>query len=178
VGRTARLNKLGVSISLLMDGTNETRYPAYLKDNGINTTVMKRHDILNKFIFDLQTQYNTKQGSRLRKEEGKGDENYDILMYLRIFLKDVIKDKTELTSLCKVSYNSSLRAYSGHSFKCKDVFDIRKINITKFAKSLAYYKEISDSKKNLREEDMGEIEQDYGKKLKQKKVKVVEKKKL
>lgn len=59
--------------------------------------------------------FKTKEGARKRKDADKTeDENYEILLFLRLFIKDAIRADQDLASLCKVAYNSALRAYSGH----------------------------------------------------------------
>ena len=41
----------------------------------------------------------------------------------------------------RVAYQSSLRAYSGHSFRQRHIFDIKKFNLTHLARAFGLYRE-------------------------------------
>lgn len=52
VGRTARLNKYGVSVCMVMDN-DEKKYIEHLKKNKITVSEIKRFDFVNKFILEM-----------------------------------------------------------------------------------------------------------------------------
>ena len=52
----------------------------------------------------------------------------------------MLDENTGLKSLGQVARASSTRAYAGHSVDMRHIFDIKKLNLTEYARSFGLYK--------------------------------------
>ena len=52
-----------------------------------------------------------------------------------------------------VAKKSSTRAYAGHSSEMRHIFDIKKLNLTEYARSFGLYKQLYMAMKNEKRED-------------------------
>ena len=62
---------------------------------------------------------------------------------IRSLVRDAITTNESIVKMAWVAKNSSTRAYAGHSSEMRHVFDIKKVNLTEFARSFALYKDIA-----------------------------------
>jgi len=54
----------------------------------------------------------------------------------------MLDEKLGLRQLGTVARNSSTRAYAGHNHEMRHIFDIRKVNLTEFARAFGLYKQL------------------------------------
>ena len=58
-----------------------------------------------------------------------------------------------LVNLAQIGRASSTRAYAGHSSEMRHVFDIKKINLTEYARSFGLYKNMNEKKRTFKERE-------------------------
>lgn len=84
------------------------------------------------------------------------DEQQESLHAIRQHLTSMMLDNgTGLKELGQVAQRSSTRAYAGHSAEMRHIFEIKKLNLTEYARSFGLYKQlffaIKDDKRKERE---------------------------
>ena len=52
----------------------------------------------------------------------------------------MVDEATGLKNMAQIARSSSTRAYAGHSSEMRHVFDLKKLNLTEFARSFGLYK--------------------------------------
>ena len=57
----------------------------------------------------------------------------------------MLDDSKGFKELAKVAKNSSIRAYAGHSAEFRQIFDVKSLNLTEYARSFGIYKIVHDS---------------------------------
>lgn len=69
------------------------------------------------------------------------DEQQESLHAIRRKLTAMMLDETtDLKSMGQVARSSSTRAYAGHSVEMRHIFDMKKLNLTEYARSFGLYK--------------------------------------
>lgn len=71
------------------------------------------------------------------------DEQQESLHAIRQLLTSMMVDETTgLKAMGQVARSSSTRAYAGHQAEFRNIFDIRKLNLTEYARSFGLYKQL------------------------------------
>lgn len=63
------------------------------------------------------------------------------------------KESNGLLNLANIAKSSSTRAYAGHSADFRKAFDIKRINLTEYARAFGLYKNMNDQKRTFRERE-------------------------
>jgi superfamily II DNA/RNA helicase len=103
IGRTARLNESGSSLIFINEDT-EMPYIDCLKKYGSKITEMNRFKLLKDFTIFAQQRYNAEnRGTRVFSNDDREieDEKYEILLFLKMMVKDTVKGNVELDTLEK-----------------------------------------------------------------------------
>lgn len=101
IGRTARLNEHGSSLVFINEDT-EKPFVDCLTKFGSKLTEMNRFKMLQEFAKYAQEKYNRiGKGTRVftSAEVEVEDEKFEILLFLKLLLKDTLKENTELDKL-------------------------------------------------------------------------------
>ena len=101
IGRTARLNEHGSSLVFINEDT-EKPFVDCLTKFGSKLTEMNRFKMIQEFAKYAQEKYNRiGKGTRVftSAEVEVEDEKFEILLFLKLLLKDTIKENTELDKL-------------------------------------------------------------------------------
>ena len=73
------------------------------------------------------------------------DEQQESLHCLRQLLTKMMLDPSKgLQELARVAKSSSTRAYAGHNAEFRQIFDIRNLNLTEYARSFGIYKVVHE----------------------------------
>jgi hypothetical protein len=62
----------------------------------------------------------------------------------------MLDDSKGLKEIAQVAKNSSVRAYAGHNYQFRHIFDVKSLNLTEFARSFGIYKSVHESILNKR----------------------------
>lgn len=103
IGRTARLNENGSSL-VLINQDSEKPYIDCLTNFGANIQEMNRFKLLQEFTIFAQKRYNAeRKGTRVFTSDLKEieDEKYEILLFLKLLVKDTLKNNPNLDQLEK-----------------------------------------------------------------------------
>jgi len=57
----------------------------------------------------------------------------------------MLDDTKGLQEMARVARSSSTRAYAGHSAEFRHIFDIKKLNLTEYARSFGIYKVVQET---------------------------------
>jgi hypothetical protein len=101
-------------------------------------TILKRHEgVFNSTNKDLKF--------KLRKLMNieDPDEQHESLHTIRQTITQLMLEEANgLRQLANTARSSSTRAYAGHSSEMRHIFDIKKMNLTEFARSFGLYKQL------------------------------------
>jgi ATP-dependent RNA helicase DDX31/DBP7 len=148
VGRTARIAAEGSALSFVMP--DEAEYVKFLKKKyQITLNEKNRLHVLKSFETKFQEK-NSNLKYKFRKlvnieanEAGHVDEQQESLHAIRQKLTSIMLDeKTGLKEMGQTARSSSTRAYAGHSAEMRHIFDMKKLNLTEYARSFGLYKQL------------------------------------
>lgn len=145
VGRTARISSQGSVLSFLME--QELEYVKYMeKKHKITLHDRSRYRIYRDFETEFAANpLNKNMKFKFRKLvniEDK-DEQQESLHAVRRLLTGLMLDETAaLRSMAQVARASSTRAYAGHVTEMRHIFDLKKLNLTEYARSFGLYKQL------------------------------------
>ena len=54
----------------------------------------------------------------------------------------MLEESTNLKNLGQTARSSSTRAYAGHNAEMRHIFDMKKLNLTEYARSFGLYKQL------------------------------------
>jgi superfamily II DNA/RNA helicase len=124
LGRTARLNTVGSGLVFVVD-PDETKFTNCLTTYGATMLEMNRFKLLKEFTLQAQKLYNKEgRGTRVftNNDVEVEDEKFEILLFIKLMLRDVLKANPELEKLEKTSYNSASMARHGYQHKLRRLF--------------------------------------------------------
>lgn len=127
IGRTARLNENGSSL-ILINQDSEKPYIDCLNNFGANIQEMNRFKLLQEFTIFAQKRYNAeRKGTRVFTSDLKEieDEKYEILLFLKLLVKDALKNNPNLDQLEKQVINKLIKLeYSPTVLETKHDMDL------------------------------------------------------
>lgn len=144
VGRTARIAAEGSALSFVMP--DELEYAKYLKKK-YQIELHEKNRIAILKIFETKFQeVNSNLKYKFRKLvniEANVDEQQESLHAIRQKLTSIMLDETTgLKEMGQTARSSSTRAYAGHSAEMRHIFDMKKLNLTEYARSFGLYKQL------------------------------------
>lgn len=148
VGRTARIASSGQSIAFVMP--DETDYVKVMKEKYNFRMTSKNRFILAKvFEEQLEQKNHAEDGFVFRhlKNVDDKDERNESLHAIRQALGKQMLENTSLREMARFAKKSSTRAYAGHSAAFRSIFDLKKLNLTEFARSFGLYKNVAEQMK-------------------------------
>ena len=143
VGRTARIAAEGNALSFVMP--DELEYVKYLKKKYDITLTEKHRAQLSKEFEKMFSEKNTNLKYKFRKlvNIDGTDEQQESLHAIRQLLTSIMLDEsTSLKVMGQTARSSSTRAYAGHSSEMRHIFDMKKLNLTEYARSFGLYKQL------------------------------------
>lgn len=121
----------------------EAEYKNYLKKKYKIILTEKVRFSMQKSFETLFNENNPDLKYKLRKLVNieDRDEQQESLHAIRQTLTQMMLDETlGLRNLASTARSSSTRAYAGHAHEMRHIFDIKKLNLTEYARSFALYK--------------------------------------
>ena len=124
LGRTARLNEYGSGLTFIVD-PDENKYINCISSYGAKISEMNRFKMLKQFTVHAQSQYNKEgRGNRVftNNDVEIEDEKFEILLFLKLMLRDTLRDNSQLDELEKQSYNSANTSRHGYRLKLRRLY--------------------------------------------------------
>jgi len=141
IGRTARIATQGNALCFVMP--EELEYVKHIEQKYKITLMEKSRYRLFKDFEELFNRNNPSMKYKFRKLvniEDK-DEQQESLHAMRETLTNfMLNEATGLKQSAQTARSSSTRAYAGHAAEMRHVFDLKKLNLTEYARSFGLYK--------------------------------------
>mmetsp|Transcript_19311 Transcript_19311/g.22441 ORF Transcript_19311/g.22441 Transcript_19311/m.22441 type:complete len:266 (+) Transcript_19311:1573-2370(+) len=149
IGRTARLNEHGNSLIFINEDT-EALFIDCLKTFGAEIQEMNRFKMLQEFTTIAQKKYHREgKGTRVftKTEVEIEDEKFEILLFLKMLVRDTLKNDSALDKLELQSYNSGNKARYGFGIQLRKLFKKCEIKVDGKIKIAPRHKTNLDEKK-------------------------------
>lgn len=136
LGRTARLNESGSGLVFIVEQDEkyvqfEAKYITCLTSYGVTINELNRFKMLKEFTVMAQKLYNREgRGSRVftNTDVEIEDENFEILLFLKLMLRDTLKADKKLEELEEKSYASANMARHGFRVKLRKLFKLCEVH--------------------------------------------------
>ena len=157
MGRTARLDKGGNSLMFVMNNENEIIDDFNKKINNNNNCINEIlcSEILLKFLDNFNKNLKNKIEIKSLNFEDEIDENekfrkefFYVIAPIKKMIKDFIFENKENLILARKGFKSWVRAYGNNNKFYRNIFNVKKLNLTRISRSFGLYKESMKIKVN------------------------------